>query len=122
MYPHPTPKENLIKSVSSDDSTIDMNDATELNLCNIVCISQSNASNPLISNSKPPHAKDKKRMRFVSIEITDGNSERSDFSEESELSDIAEETETETETDGFAETSASNKDQSAHSSKFMSSH
>lgn len=52
------------------------------------------------------------------------DSEPSDFSEESVLSDIAEEkeTETETESNGFAETSVSPKDQSAHSSSFMSSH
>ena len=62
------------RSVTSDASTLDSSNATELNLGSIVCISQSNANNPLLPpSSKPPHAKDKKKMRFVSIEIADGS-------------------------------------------------
>jgi len=61
------------RSVTSGATSLNTNNATELNLGSIISISQSMASSVLPPGPKSPHSKDKKRRRFVSIEINDGS-------------------------------------------------
>jgi len=62
-----TPKISENNSKDSDSSNI-----TELSIKSIIRISQSMTNN-FFPSIKPPHQKDKKRKRFVSIEVDGGN-------------------------------------------------
>ena len=68
------PTESRKISKTSQDSSVDLMDpsnTTELKISDIICISQS-MTKKFLHSPKPPLEKDKKKKRYVSIEIKDG--------------------------------------------------